>query len=128
MPHRPSDSSRPRQHLLLSSDVHQNPGPATKYPCSVCTRNVTSRGVSYIVIVVLVGFHSMCSGLQNAAEYRRIKNWACSSCSSPPTPPIPQPLASQIKTKTSDGDHFTIPQFNATGIGNKQVKLDEFLE
>ena len=34
MPHRPSDSSRPRQRLLLSGDVHQNPGPATKYPCS----------------------------------------------------------------------------------------------
>ena len=48
MPHRPSDSSRPRQRLLLSGDVHQNPGPATKYPCSVCTSNVTSRGVSYM--------------------------------------------------------------------------------
>ena len=41
MPHRPSDSSRPRQCLLLSGDVHQNPGPATKYPCSVCTSNQT---------------------------------------------------------------------------------------
>ena len=43
IPHRPSDSSRPRQCLLLSGDVHQNPGPAAKYPCSVCTSNVTSR-------------------------------------------------------------------------------------
>ena len=33
MPHRPSDSSRPRPRLLLSGDVHQNPGPPTKYPC-----------------------------------------------------------------------------------------------
>ena len=31
--HRPSDSPRPRQRLLLSGDVHQNTGPATKYPC-----------------------------------------------------------------------------------------------
>ena len=58
MPHRPSDSSRPRQHLLLSGDVPQNPGPATKYSCSVCTSNVTS--IWYISIwsidVVLVGF------------------------------------------------------------------------
>ena len=44
MPHQPSDSSRPRQHLLLSGDVHQNPGPATKYPCSVCTSNVKVVG------------------------------------------------------------------------------------
>ena len=56
MPHRPSDSSRLRQRLLLSDDVHQNPGPATKYPCSVCTRNVTNRGVAICAIVVLVGF------------------------------------------------------------------------
>ena len=33
--------------LQMSGDVHSNPGPATKHPCPVCTRNVTSRGVSY---------------------------------------------------------------------------------
>ena len=85
MPHQPSDSSRPRQRLLLSGDVHQNSGPATKYPCSVCTSNVTSRGVSYMCNRFSGWVHSKCFGLQNAAEYRRIKNWACSSCSSPPT-------------------------------------------
>ena len=68
MPHRPSDSSRPRQRLLLSGDVHQNPGPATKYPCSVCTSNVTSRGVSYMCNRCSGWVHSKCSGLQNAAE------------------------------------------------------------
>ena len=120
MLHRPSDSSRPRQHLLLSGHVHQNPGPATKYPCSGCTSNVTSRGVSYMC--------NCCSGLQNAAEYSRIKNWTCISCSSPPTPQIPKPLPSPITTKASDGDPFTILQFNAHGIGNKQVELGDFLE
>ena len=72
--------------------------------------------------------HSKCSGLLNAAEYRRIKNWACSSCSSPPTPPILKPLPSPITTKASDGDPFAILQFNANVIGNKQVELGEFLE
>ena len=72
--------------------------------------------------------HSKCSGLQNAAEYRRIKNWACISCSSPPTPQILKPLPSPITTKASDGDPFTILQFNANGIGNKQVELGDFLE
>ena len=114
---------RPRQRLLLSGDVHQNPGPVTKYPCSVCTSNVTSRGVSYMCNRCFGWVHSKCSGLQNAAEYRRIKNWAYSS---PPTPPIPQP--SPITTKASVGDPFTILQFNANGIGYKQVELGEFLE
>ena len=72
--------------------------------------------------------HSKCSGLQNAAEYRRVKNWACSSDSCPPTPPIMQPLPSLITTKASHEDPFTILQFNANGIGNKQVELGEFLE
>ena len=108
--------------------MHQNPGPATKYPCSVCTSNGTSRGVSYMCNRCSRWVHSKCSDLQTAAEYRRIKNWACSSCSSPPTSPIPQPLPSPITTKATDWDPFTILQFNANGIGNIQVELDEFLE
>ena len=80
-----------------------------------------SRGVSYMCNCCFSWVHSKCSGLQNAAEYRRIKNWACSSCSSPPTPPIPKPLPSPITTKASDGDPFTILQFNANGIGNKRT-------
>ena len=45
-----------------------------------------------------------------------------------PTPPTPHPHPSPITTKASDGDAFTILQFNANGIGNKQVELGEFLE
>ena len=125
---RPSGSSQPRQCLLLSCDVHQNPGPAARGPCSICTSNVTSHGVSYMCNHCSGWIHSNCSGLQNTAEYRQIKNWACSSCCSPPTPPIPKPLTSPITTKASDGDPFTILQFNANGIGNKQVEIGEFLE
>ena len=72
--------------------------------------------------------HSKCSGLQNAAEYRRIKNWAYSTRSSPPIPQLRKPLPLPITTKASDGDPFTILQFNTNGIGNKQVELGEFLE
>ena len=61
MPHRPSDSSRPRQRLLLSGDLHQNPGPATKYPCSVCISNVTRRGVSYMCNRCSGWVHTKCS-------------------------------------------------------------------
>ena len=48
------------------------------------------------------------------------------SCSSQSTPPIPQPFPSPITTKASDGDPFTILQFNANGIGNKQIELGDF--
>ena len=41
-------SSRLRLSILLAGDVHHNPGPATQYPCAVCTSNVTSRGVSWV--------------------------------------------------------------------------------
>ena len=129
MPHRHSDSSRPRQRRLFSGDVHQNPSPATKYPCSVCTSTITGRGVSYMCNRCSGWLHSKCTGLQNAAEYRRIiKNWACISCSSPPTPQIPKPLPSPITTKASNADPFIILQFNLNGIGNKQVELGDYLE
>ena len=59
---------------------------------------------------------------------QRYSALVCSSCSSPPTSPIPKPFPSPIKTKASDGDPFTSLQFNANGIGNKQVELGEFLE
>ena len=125
-PQRPSDSSRPWQRILLSGDVHPNPGPTTKYPCPVCARNVTSRGVSYLCNRCSGWVHSKCSGLQNAAEYRRIKDWVCSSCNSPPTLPKLQPPP--IPTQAVDENSFTIMQFNANGIGNKLTELGEFLK
>ena len=33
--------------LALAGDVHPNPGPSS-YPCSVCFKNVTSQGTSYL--------------------------------------------------------------------------------
>ena len=70
--------------------------------------------------------HSKCSGLQNAAEYRRITDWVCSSCNSPPTLPKLQPPP--IPTQAVDENSFTIMQFNANGIGNKLTELGEFLK
>ena len=125
-PKRPSDYSRSWQRILLSGDVHPNPGPTTKYPCPVCARNVTSRGVSYLCNRCSGWVHSKCSGLQNAAEYRRTKDWVCSSCNSSPTLPKLQPPP--IPTQSVDENSFTIMQFNANGIGNKLTELGEFLK
>ena len=56
--------------LQMSGDVHPNPGPATKYPCPVCTHNVTSRGVSYKCTRCSVWVHVKCSGILNAVQYQ----------------------------------------------------------
>ena len=72
--HQPSNSWRPRQRLLLSGDVHQNPGPASKYPCSVCTRNVTSRGVCYKWYCCSGLGNSKCSGLQTQWSTDELRN------------------------------------------------------
>ena len=101
-----------------------DPGPTTQYPCQVCACNVTSHGASNLCNRCSCWVHSKCSGLQNAAEYRQIKDWAYSSCSSLPTLPTPQ-LPPSIPIHDVNGNPFTIMKFNANGIGDK---LTEFLE
>ena len=65
--------TRPDQTQLLllqmEGDVHPNPSPASKYPCPVCTRNVTSRGVSYQCNICCGWVYAICSGILNAAQY-----------------------------------------------------------
>ena len=85
---------RPHRTLLLffqmSGDVHPNPDPATKYPCPVCARYVTSRGVSYQCNICSGWVHAKCPGLLNAGQYRRNSDWACDPClTPPPTPSLP---------------------------------------
>ena len=127
-PLRLSYSSRLRLSLLLAGDVHPNPGPATQYPCAVCTSNVTSRGVSFKCNQCSGWVHSKCSGLQNAAQYRKTKDWACSSCNSPPAPSTPPAPPPPTPTTTINDAHFTILQWNANGIGNKIDELGIFME
>ena len=95
----------------------------------MCTRTMAQLSSIHVPCVLAsCGVNNMCnccSGLQNAAEYRQIKNWACSSCSSPPMPHL---LPSPLTTKTPDDNPFTIVQFNANGIGDIQVELGEFIE
>ena len=72
--------------------------------------------------------HLKCSGLKNAAQYRKTKDWACSSCNSPPAPSQPQAPPPPTPTTTINDAHFTILQWNANGIDNKIDELGIFME
>ena len=78
--------------LQMSGYVHLNPGPATQYLCPVCDCNVISRGVSYQCNICFGWVHAKCSGLLNAAQYRRSSDWACDPCSIPKPSPPPTPI------------------------------------
>ena len=114
--------------LQMSGDVHTNPGLATKYPCPVCTRNVTSRGVSYKCTRCSGLVHAKCSGILNAAQYQRKSHWICDTCSAPSSQLSPPPtlsLASPTE-QISDNSTFNVLQLNANG--NKLTELGVVLE
>ena len=70
--------------LALAGDVHPNPGPS-RFPCSVCFKTVTSQGTSYLCTRCSHWVHSRCSGLRNAADYRKPNGWICTACMTPQT-------------------------------------------
>ena len=114
----------------MAGDVHPNPGPATKYPCPVSTRNVTSRGVSYKCTRCSGWVHVKCYGILNAAQYRRKSDWTCDTCSAPPSQQSPPPTGSPAPptVQISDDSTFNVLQLNANGIGNKLTELGVVLE
>ena len=110
--------------LALAGDVHPNTGPS-RYPCSVCFKNVTSQGTSYLCTRCLHWVHSRCPGLRNAADYRKANGWICSTYMTPTQPRAPSPPPTRPQCQTST---FNILQWSANGIGNKQTELSIFLE
>ena len=111
----------------MAGDKHPNPGPTAKYPCPVCARDVTSREVSYRCTRCTGWVHAKCSGLLNAAQYRRNKDWTCDPCSasktqqSTPPPPSPTPTPAPSAEQINDDITFNVLQFNANGIDNKPI-------
>ena len=100
--------------LALAGDVHPNPGPSS-YPCSVCFKNVTTQATSYLCTKCSHWVHSRCSGLRNAADYRKANGWICTACirhhSHAPSP---------AHTSTMSNNTFNILQWNANGTTNRR--------
>ena len=72
--------------------------------------------------------HAKCSGLLNAAQYRRSSDWACGPCSTPPPTPSPPPTPYSTYRSKSDDGTFSVLQLNANGIGNKLTELGVVME
>ena len=113
--------------LALAGDVHPNPEPS-RYPCSVCSKNVTSQCTSYLCTRCSQWVHSRCSGLRNAADYHKANGWICTACITPPQSNAPPPPPTPAHMPTISDKTFNILQWNANGIGSKLTELSSFLE
>ena len=91
--------------LLISGDIHPNPGPIDS--CSVCSRRVTwgNRSVRFTNCSLWV--HLSCSGL-SPADFRKIfpgHSWTCPMCPSfsQPLPSLshPNPVSSSFSVSPS---------------------------
>ena len=74
--------------LLMAGDIHPNPGHTAKYPCPVCARDVTSRGVSYrwgdVIYMWGVSLDSLCRWQIQVSVYcawRIPADLRCTQCS-----------------------------------------------
>ena len=91
--------------LALAGDVHPNTG-TPRYSCSVCFKNVTSQGTSYMCTRFSHWVHSRCSGLRNAADYRRANGWISTACMTRRQPRAPSPKPSPAHTPTMSDKTF----------------------
>ena len=105
--------------LDLAGDVHTNPGPP-RYPCSVCFKNGTIEGNSYLC--------TRCSLWVQDVLYHRVNGLIYIACRTPPQPRAPVPQHSTAHTPSLSDKTFNILQWNANGIGNKQTELSIVLE
>ena len=72
--------------LLMSGNVHPNPGPI--FPCSVCAGNVTWRGKSVQCCTCSKWVHLRCSQLScNFRALGSSHSWSCPPCRNTVTPP-----------------------------------------
>ena len=114
--------------LQMACNVHTIPFHSTKYPCPVCTHNVTIRGGRYQCNRCFGWVHTKYSGLVNAAQYRRSNYWVCDSCSVSLTQQSPSASLFVHLLPLLHLTYKLILQLNVNGIGNKLKELGVVLE
>ena len=97
--------------LLISGDIHPNPGPID--PCSVCSRRVTWGNRSVQCTNCSLRVHLPCSGL-SPADFRKIfpgHSWTCPICpsSSQPLPSLSHPNPVSLSFSVSPSTHTSNP-------------------
>ena len=93
--------------LLISKDIHPNPGPID--PCSVCSRRVTWGNRSIQCTGCSLWVHLSCSGL-SPADFRKISpghSWTCPMC-----PSSSQPLPSLSHSNPVSSSFSVSPSFH----------------
>ena len=84
--------------LLMSGNVHPNPGPI--FPCSVCAGNVTWRGKSVQCCTCSKWVHLRCSQL-SSSKFRALgsfHSWSCPPCCNTVTPPSSDTYTSTVES------------------------------
>ena len=84
--------------LLMSGNVHPNPGPIV--PCSVCAGNVTWRGKSVQCCACFKWVHLRCSqlSLSNFRALGSSHSWSCPLCRNTVTPPSSDTYTSTVES------------------------------
>ena len=87
--------------LLMSGNVHPNPGPI--FPCSVCAENVTWRGKSVQCCTCSKWVHLRCSqlSLSNFRALGSSHSWRCLPCRNTVIPPFSDSFAMYTSTVES---------------------------
>ena len=104
------------------------PRPCYKIPMS--SMYSQRRGISYKYTSCSGWVHAKCSGILNAAQYRRKSYWTCDTCLAPSSQQSPPPTLSPAPPteQISDDITFKVLQLNANGIGNKLTGQGVVLE
>ena len=130
----PTISVYTRWNCLVTPDASKSRStPILTVHCSFqrvfCLGSVR-RGVSYKCTKCSGWVHAKCSGILNAAQYRRKSDWTCDTFSAPPSQQLPPPTLSPAPPteQISDDSTFNVLQLNANGSGNKLTEIGVVLE
>ena len=121
-PHRRQPDQTHLNILQMSGDVTSEPRPCYKVSLSSMYFATSQVGELATSATKCYGWvYAKCSGILNAAQYRRKGDWTCDACLAPQSQQSPPPTRSPAPPtkQISDDSTFNVLQLNANGIGNK---------